>query len=170
MYYKDMYDNISPVRVLEMAKKMLNCSESYVDPETDQEHYSYFLWQTRKKISEIMETVDAPWLQVSYDCLINRNAYLLYAKNSVGRYDMTPHELNMKREEAMQAALDRMEDVPVSGYDEYAIIKFIYNTETERISLSGLRTTVASTGRLASFLWYDFNNRENSLMFPIITW
>lgn len=170
MFYDEIYGKINVVEVLDMAKTMLKCSSSFIDPETDQKHYGYFLWQTRRKISEVMDSVETSIFQITYDALVDRNAYMLYAKNNVGGYNLEPHELNMKREEAIKEAVERFKDIPIQGYERYAIIKYTINLEINNLCISTLRNYVASTGKVSTFLWYDFNKRRDDLMFPIITW
>lgn len=173
MFYDEIFGKIDTVEVLDMARRMVGCSSAFVDEEVNQMHYGYFLWQTRRKISEIMDSCESPLLQVTYDALVNRNSYLLHIKNSVGGYNMEPHELNMKREEELQKAMERMQEIPVEGYERYAIVKYSLNLKMDTISVSELRKCVASScsnGNISVFLWYDFNKRREDLMFPIITW
>lgn len=170
MFYNDLYENINVVEVLDMAKIMLKNSPLFVDDKTNKKHYEYFIWQTRRKISDIMENANSPLIQITYDTLVDRNAYMQYIRNGVGGYNLDPHELNMKRESELQLAVDSMKDIPLDGYKRYAIIKYSINTEINKLCISTLRQSVASIGKIAVFLWYDFNKRKNDLMFPIITW
>lgn len=170
MFYDEIYGKINVVEVLDMAKTMLMCSPMFMDEKTDEKHYGYFIWQTKKKISEVMDSCETPFLQITYDALVERKSYMKYVMNGVGGYNLDPHELNMKREFELQQAVNRMKDIPVDGYERYAIIKYSINTEIDKLCISTLRESVASKGKVAVFLWYDFNKRKDDLMFPIITW
>ena len=166
----DMYENLTICEILEMAKKMLLYNSAYFDTDVDQTHYQYFIWQTRKKISDIMLNVDTPIFQVTYDALVHRKSYLNYVYKTIGSYGLTPHELNMKREEKLEEEEKRFEDVPVSGYDDFGIVKFNINMTIENTSIESLRNYVAAGGKISAFLWYDFTNNNKNLIIPIITW
>jgi hypothetical protein len=75
----------------------------------------------------------------------------------------------MKREEKMEEEEKRFKDVPVSGYDDFGIVKFNINMTIENTSIEHLRNYVAAGGKISAFLWYDFTNNKN-LSIPIITW
>lgn len=167
----DIYENLTICEILEMAKNMLLCnSAAYFDADVDQAHYRYFFWQTRKKISDIMLNIDTPIFRVTYDALVHRTSYLDYVYKTVGFYGLTLHELNMKREEKMEEAEKRFQDVPVSGYDDFGIVKFNINMTIEKTSIEYLRNCVATGGKMSAFLWYDFTNNNKNLSIPIITW
>lgn len=174
MFYKELYGDFTVCEIFNMAKTMLNCSSSFMDPGTDEAHYHYFLWQTRKKIAEIMTCVDTPFFQITYDTLVNRTAYkhYVYTKSGIGTGGgLQPNELNEKREKDLQDAERSMKPVPMEGFENYAIVKFSIISDIDKISLNMLRNYVSSAGKVSAFLWYDFINENNpNLTFPIITW
>lgn len=172
MFFNDIFGSLTTCEILNLAKNMLNYSSSFMCREDDEKHYYYFLWQTRKKITEIMNNTDVNMLntRITYDVLVNREAYKRNEYNSVYRYGATPHELNEKREAAIKSAEERMKDVPVQGFENYAIVKVDYVSEISKINIHCLREHVANMGKIAAFLWYDFINENDRLMFPIITW
>jgi len=166
----NMYDNLTVCEILDMAKQMLQFNSAYMISEVNEKHYCYFLRQTRRKLAEIMDTMDAPLGIITYDILVNRAAYKRYIYEQVGGCDLTPHELNKKREERLKETERNFKDVPVDGYDNFAIIKYTLQYETEQLSLRYLRGVVAATGKIGAFLWYDFKNENKNLNIPIITW
>lgn len=166
----EIYDGLTICDVYRMAKQMLQYNSAYVDPVADQEHYRYFLWQTRKKISDVMLNTDTPIIQITYDTLVHRDAYLKYVYSQTSGYDLTPHELNMKREEKLEEEKKRFKDVPLKGYEHFGIIKYIINTTIDKVNIESLRSSVSAIGKIAAFLWYDFTNETKNLTFPIITW
>ena len=104
--YNNIYENLTICEILEMSKKMLQYNSAYFDTDVDKTHYQYFIWQTRKKISDIMLNTDGNIVQVTYDALVHRKSYLNYVyktiSSTISSYGLTPHELNMKREEKMK--------------------------------------------------------------------
>ncbi len=166
----DIYENLTICEILELSKNMLLCNSAYFNADVDHTHYQYFIWQTRKKISDIMLNVSTPIFQITYDALVHRTSYLNHIYKTVGSYSLTPHELNMKREEKMEEEEKKFKDVPVSGYEDFGIVKFNINMTIENVSIEYLRSCVAAGGKISAFLWYDFTNDNKNLSIPIITW
>ena len=172
--YNNIYENLTICEILEMSKKMLQYNSVYFDTDVDKTHYQYFIWQTRKKISDIMLNTDGDIVQVTYDALVHRKSYLNYVyktiSSTISSYGLTPHELNMKREEKMKEEEKGFKDVPVSGYDNFGIVKYNINMTINNTSIEHLRNCVAANGNISVFLWYDFTNNNKNLNIPIITW
>lgn len=166
----NIYENLTICEILEMSKKMLQYNSVYFDTDVDKTHYQYFIWQTRKKISDIMLNIDGDIVQVTYDALVHRKSYLNYVYKTISSYGLTPHELNMKREEKMEEEEKGFKDVPVSGYDDFGIVKYNINMTINNTSIEHLRNCVATGGNISVFLWYDFTNNNKNLNIPIITW
>lgn len=166
----NIYENLTICEILEMSKKMLQYNSVYFDTDVDKTHYQYFIWQTRKKISDIMLNTDGDIVQVTYDALVHRKSYLNYVYKTISSYGLTPHELNMKREEKMEEVEKGFKDVPVSGYDDFGIVKYNINMTINNITIEHLRNCVAVNGNISVFLWYDFTNNNKNLNIPIITW
>lgn len=97
-------------------------------------------------------------------------SYLNYVYKTISSYGLTPHELNMKREEKMEEVEKGFKDVPVSGYDNFGIVKYNINMTINNITIEHLRNCVAANGNISVFLWYDFTNNNKNLNIPIITW
>ena len=118
--------------------------------------------------------MDSPVFQVTYDALVHRESYLNYVYktifSTISSCGLTPHELNMKREKKMEEEKKGIKDVPVSGYDNFGIVKYNINMKIENTSIEHLRNCVASDGKISVFLWYDFTNNNKNLNIPIITW
>lgn len=174
MYNEDFYRGLTTCDILKMTKTVLDGSPMYssqFDIDNDRCHYDYFIWQTKRKIVEIMETVETPLLMITYDALVNRSVYKHYVYDSVSGYDLQPNELNEKREKKLMEAEKRMKEIPVEGYEQYAIVSFMLNCRRDEVSLQTLRGSIATTGRLGVFLWYDFRDgKKDNFMLPIITW
>lgn len=171
--YNNIYENLTICEILEMSKKMLQYNSAYFDTGVDKTHYQYFIWQTRKKISDIMLNMENPIFQVTYDALVHRESYLNYVYKTICStitYGLTPHELNTKREKKMEEEEKGIKDVPVSGYDNFGIVKYNINMKIDNTSIEYLRNRVAADGKISVFLWYDFTNNNKNLNIPIITW
>ena len=170
----NIYENLTICEILEMSKKMLQYNSAYFDTGVDKTHYQYFIWQTRKKISDIMLNMENPIFQVTYDALVHRESYLNYVYktifSTISSYGLTPHELNTKREKKMEEEEKGIKDVPVSGYDNFGIVKYNINMKIDNTSIEYLRNCVAADGKISVFLWYDFTNNNKNLNIPIITW
>ena len=121
-----------------------------------------------------MLNTDGDIVQVTYDALVYRKSYLNYVyktiSSTISSYGLTPHELNMKREEKMKEEEKGFKDVPVSGYDNFGIVKYNINMTINNITIEHLRNCVAANGNISVFLWYDFTNNNKNLNIPIITW
>ena len=105
--------------VVRLAVSVLDCMVipgRLVHPGDEAVYHRYLTTQTMKKMSEIMDEGYTPYVRINYDMLVDRDTYMKTVYAGVGGYDLTPHELNMKREKALTEAASRILDVPVPGF------------------------------------------------------
>jgi hypothetical protein len=161
--------------VVRLAVSVLDCMVipgRLVHPGDEAVYHRYLTTQTMKKMSEIMDEGYTPYVLVNYDMLVDRDAYMKMVYAGVGGHDLTPHELNMKREKALTEAASRILDVPVPGFQRYGVLKRSMKVGTDTVCLTEIRNSILNTKGMV-FLWYDFGKRKETGLFPdlpVITW
>lgn len=160
--------------VVRLAVSVLDCMMMpgrLVCPGDEAVYHRYLTTQTMKKMSEIMDEGYTPYVRVNYDMLVDRDAYMKMVYAGVGGYDLTPHELNMKREKALTEAASRILDVPVPGFRRYGVLKQSMKVGTDTVCLTEIRNSILNTKGMV-FLWYDFEKKGTGLFpdLPVITW
>lgn len=154
--------------IIEEAKRFLQNNLGYVleIPSVDRTDY---LVNTdlliRRKLSELVVS-SSPVVSTEYSVLVDRNVYerLAVAKTPT---NMEPPEINDERVRRLEAARKSMIDIPMKGFEKFAIVHKIANAERDRLSFNSFQWQILSDKAVA-FLWFDGEN--DFLSIPIIKW
>lgn len=126
--------------------------------------------QCKKMMCQLMKT-NFPLARITYDVIVNRTTYRNYMVDTVSKKsDMTPHELNMARSQALETANKRMMDIPYEGFEPYAIVKFEYALKVYDTSVNTLNHAIKERNGLYGFLRFGFDEPQTEDSMPIIKW
>lgn len=139
-------------------------------PEEEINYVMYKHDQCKKMMCQLMKT-DFPFARITYDVIVNRTTFRNYMVDTVSKKsDMTPHELNTARSQALEKANKRMIDIPYEGFEPYAIVKFEYTLKVHDTSVNSLIHAIEERNGLYGFLWFDFDEPQTEDSMPIIKW
>lgn len=156
-------------KILEEAKAMTRHGGFGYIYNPSLEYESYRIRQIMNEVSSIMKNEFFPFTEVRYSVLVRREKFRAYMVNTVSTQpDMTPHELNSKRVEALNNADKRMEDVGIDGYEDYGIVHLKYVCETRKMSIDMMLNAVEDKNNVFAFLWFDYEQQND--VFPTIKW
>jgi hypothetical protein len=139
-------------------------------PEENMDYIMHKCEQCKKMMCQLMKT-DFPYAKITYDVIVNKTTFRNYMVDTVSaKSDMTPHELNIARVQALERANKRMTDIPYEGFEPYAIVKFEYTLKVYDTSVNTLNHAIEERNGLYGFLWFDFDEPQTEDSMPIIKW
>lgn len=117
----------------------------------------------REKVSEIVLS-ETPIIKVEYSVIVDRGVYERLAVASVPT-NQEPPQINEERVEKLLEARKRMTDIPISGFENYAIVHFLLIMNRDDVSVGSLLRSILGK---YTFLWFD--KEHEGPMIPIIEW
>lgn len=150
--------------ILDAALESLNGSNMFYDP-GDEVYIMNARYLIRKKMSEIL-LLDLPILSIEYSVLVRRDVYERLAVAGVNT-NQEPPKINEQRVAVLEKARQSMIDIPIKGYEQYAIVHYIIHLKRDEISAGSLIHQIMSPKGMA-FLWFD--GEKDLLSMPLIRW
>lgn len=150
--------------IIEAARQHLNKSDTFYN-DYDAEYEMNAKNLIRRKLSEAV-LVDTPLLILTYSVLVHRNTYERLAVATVPT-NQEPPKINEMRTERLENARRSMIDIPINGFENYAIIHYNLTAERDKMSASDLIYRILNPKGMA-FLWFD--GEDEFFRIPIIKW
>ena len=150
--------------IIEMAKEYLvGSGRFYNEYEADYEMNARRL--IREKLSQIV-LADSPLLTVEYSVIVHRKTYERLAVATVPT-NQEPPKINEMRVERLENARKSMIEIPIKGFEDYAIIHYTMAVERDKLRVTDFMHRVLSPKGMA-FLWFDGD--DEIFRYPIIKW
>lgn len=122
----------------------------------------------KKMMCRLMKT-DFPFARMTYGVIVNKTTCRNHMVDTVSaKSDMTPHELNMARSQALEKANKRMTDIPYEGFEPYAMVKFEYALKAHDTPANTLNHATGERNGLYGFLWFGFDEPQTEDSMPTI--
>ena len=150
--------------IIEAARAHLHKSDTFYD-DYDAEYEMNAKRMIREKLSQIV-LVDNPFLMVEYSVIVQRNIYERLAVATVPT-NQEPPKINEMRTERLENARRSMIEIPINGFENYAIIHYTMTVERDKLCASEFIHRILNPKGMA-FLWFD--GEDEFFRIPIIKW